>query len=234
VSKRRLFRRRIAAMFVRMLFLLLVALNIGVGCWLYFVPESAATQLPATDAGVPKLVLLSEQEPATESNAAELATAPESSADLRNDSCSSIGPFATQADMRGAINALTPLVSRIQYREAHATETRGYWVYLAAMPSREQALATARELSQKGVRDYYVVTAGDQQNTISLGLFRDRGNADKRRNEVAALGFNPEMNKRTEELPVYWVDFATDPQRPLDWRTRVAQRDLREEAVTCF
>jgi len=221
-------------MFVRMLFLLLVALNIGVGCWLYFVPESAATQLPATDPGVPKLVLLSEQEPATESNAAELAAAPESTADLRNDSCSSIGPFATQADMRGAINALTPLVSRIQYREAHATETRGYWVYLPALSSREQALAIARQLSAKGVRDYYVVTAGDQQNTISLGLFRDRGNADKRRNEVAALGFVPELVTRTEELPVYWLDFASDPQHPFDWRTHVAQRDLREEPTTCF
>jgi len=222
-------------MFARMLFLLLLALNIGVGCWLYFTPQGTASQLlPATDPGVPKLVLLSEQEHPTEANAAELASAPESTADLRNDSCGSIGPFATQADMRGAINALTPLVSRIQYREAHATETRGYWVYLPAMASREQALAIARQLSAKGVRDYYVVTAGDQQNTISLGLFRDRGNADKRRNEVAALGFNPELITRTEELPVYWVDFATDPQRPLDWRTRVAQHDLREEAVTCF
>ncbi|HZX92594.1 MAG TPA: SPOR domain-containing protein [Rudaea sp.] len=222
-------------MFARIVFLLLLALNIGVACWLYFAPQSSASQLPATDRGVPKLVLLSEQEEhAGEANAAELATAPESPADLRNDTCTSIGPFGTQADMRGALNALTPLVSRIQYREAHATETRGYWVYLPAMSSREQALAIARQLSAKGVRDYYVVTAGDQQNTISLGLFRDRGNAEKRRNEVATLGFTPELITRTEELPVYWVDFASDPQHPLNWRTHVAQRDLREEPATCF
>jgi hypothetical protein len=222
-------------MFARIVFLLLLALNIGVACWLYFAPQSSASQLPPTDRGVPKLVLLSEQEEhAGEANAAELATAPESPADLRNDTCTSIGPFGTQADMRGALNALTPLVSRIQYREAHATETRGYWVYLPAMSSREQALAIARQLSAKGVRDYYVVTAGDQQNTISLGLFRDRGNAEKRRNEVATLGFTPELITRTEELPVYWVDFASDPQHPLNWRTHVAQRDLREEPATCF
>jgi len=221
-------------MFARIVFLLLLALNIGVACWLYFAPQSSASQLPATDRGVPKLVLLSEQEHVGEASAAELATAPESPADLRNDTCTSIGPFGTQADMRGALNALTPLVSRIQYREAHATETRGYWVYLPAMSSREQALTIARQLSAKGVRDYYVVTAGDQQNTISLGLFRDKGNAEKRRAEVAALGFTPELVTRTEELPVYWVDFATDPQHPFDWRTRVTQRDVREEAVTCF
>jgi hypothetical protein len=221
-------------MFARIVFLLLLALNIGVACWLYFAPQSSASQLPATDRGVPKLVLLSEQEHGGEANAAELATAPESPADLSNDSCTSIGPFGTQADMRGALNALTPLVSRIQYREAHATETRGYWVYLPAMASREQALTIARQLSAKGVRDYYVVTAGDQQNTISLGLFRDRGNAEKRRNEVATLGFTPELITRTEELPVYWVDFASDPQHPVNWRTHVAQRDLQEQPATCF
>jgi cell division septation protein DedD len=221
-------------MFLRMLFLLLLALNIGVASWLYLAPEAAVSSAPATDPGVPKLELLSERERPGEANAAELAAAPESTADLRNDSCASIGPFATQADMRAALNALTPHVSRIQYREAHATETRGYWVYLPATSSREQALAMARQLSAKGVRDYYVVTAGDQQNTISLGLFRDKGNAEKRRGEVAALGFAPELITRTEELPVYWLDFATDPLRPVDWRSRVATRDLREQPVTCF
>jgi len=222
-------------MLARALFLLLLAMNIGGGCWLYFAPQRQATTLPATDPRVPKLVLLSERERPGEANAAELASAPESAADLRNDSCVSIGPFPTQADMRAALNALTPMVARIQYREAHATETRGYWVFLPALASREQALAAARQLSSKGVRDYYVVTAGDQQNTISLGLFHDQANADKRRNEIAQLGFRPDMVARTEELPVYWIDFAQDAHNPLNWRARVPnQPDLRQQTVTCF
>ncbi len=222
-------------MLPRMLFLLLLALNIGVGCWLYFAPQQKAQAFAAADPGVRKLVLLSERDHAGESNAAELASAPESATDLKNDSCVSIGPFATQADMRSALNSITPLVSRIQYREAHATETRGYWVYLPAQNSREQALSMARQLSTKGVRDYYVVTAGDQQNTISLGLFRDQGNAEKRRGEIAGLGFKPELIARTEELPVYWIDFAQDAQTPVNWRAHVnGQTDLRQQPVTCF
>lgn len=222
-------------MLSRILFLLLLAMNIGVALWLYFAPQPRAHAFAPTDPGVPKLMLLSERERANDTGAAELASAPEAAAQPSNGACASIGPFPTQADMRTALNALTPLVARIQYREARSTETRGYWVYLPAQSNREKALVLARQLSEKGVRDYYVVTAGDQPNTISLGLFHDQVNADKRRDEVAKLGFAPEVVARTEELPVYWIDYAEERDHPLDWRAHmVAQLDLRQQTVRCF
>ncbi len=222
-------------MFVRLLFLLLLALNIGVTAWLFLAPQPQARAFAPTDPGVAELVLLSERDRGSEASAAELASAPEATADLRNETCVSIGPFPTQADMRAALNSLTPLVPRIQYRDAHTTETRGFWVFLPAQPSREKALALARALSSKGVRDYYVVTAGDQQNTISLGLFHEQANAQKRLNEISALGFAPQLIARTEDLPVYWVDFAQNSAHPVDWRNHVnSQLDLRQQSVTCF
>ena len=122
------------------------------------------------------------------------------------------------------MNALTPSTKRIRVRETRATQVRGYWVFLPAMASREQALAAARNLSQKGVRDYYVVTAGDQQNTISLGLFRDQGNAERRSAEITALGFSPKTNARSEDLPQYWLDYALSGDAPFDWRQQVPDR----------
>ena len=220
-------------MFVRALFLLLVALNLGGLSWLVFGQRPHATALPASDPGVPKLQLLSERD--GEVNGAELASAPESGADLANDRCRTLGPFPTQADTRAAMNALTPLVKRVRTRETRTTQTRGYWVFLAAMPSREQALGTARALSGKGVRDYYVVTAGDQQNTISLGLFRDQGNAERRRAEIAALGFAPQVATRTEDAPAYWLDFALAGAEPPDLARRVgAPPEARLAPVACF
>ncbi|HST28302.1 MAG TPA: SPOR domain-containing protein [Rudaea sp.] len=222
-------------MFVRLLFLLLLALNIGVTAWLFLAPQPLARAFAPTDPGVAELMLLSERDRGSDANAAELASAPEAAADLRNETCMSIGPFPTQADMRAALNSLTPLVPRIQYRDAHTTETRGFWVFLPAQPSREKALTLARALSSKGVRDYYVVTAGDQQNTISLGLFHEQANAQKRLNEIAALGFAPQLIARTEDLPVYWVDFAQNSVHPVDWRNHVnSQLELRQQSVTCF
>ena len=222
-------------MFVRALFLLLLAANLGAASWLAFAPRTQASPPPSSDPGVPRLMLLSERDHGEDASA-ELATAPESRADQRNDECHSIGTFPTQADVRAAINALTPLTRRIQFREAHTTQARGYWVYLPALQTREQALAAARSLSAKGVRDYYVVTAGDQQNTISLGLFRDQGNAERRRADIAALGFAPQSIARTEELPVYWLDYAIDRAHPLDWRGKLGAgaAGLREQPIQCF
>ncbi|MGA9342505.1 MAG: SPOR domain-containing protein [Rhodanobacteraceae bacterium] len=222
-------------MFVRVLFLLLLALNIGAACWLIFAPRTAPHAPPPTDPGVPRLVLLSERDQGDEAASAELAAAPQSAADLSTDTCRSIGPFPSQADVRAAMSALLPVVRRVQFREQHTTESRGYWVYLPALKTREEALDIARSLSQKGVRDYYVVTAGDQQNTISLGLFHDRDNAERRRAEIVALGFSPQLIERTEDLPVYWVDFAIGRDQKVDWRKRVANAGhLTERTVACF
>jgi len=222
-------------MFVRILFLLLLALNIGAASWLYSTPRDLGAALPANDDGVPKLVLLSENEHDSLSGNAEMATPAETRADLQNDVCGTLGPFATQADMRAAVNALTPIVARIQFRESHAIAARGYWVYLPAPANRERALAIARELSNKGLTDYYIVTAGEQPNTISLGLFRDPANAERRRNEILALGFRPEVTQRSDEVQVYWIDYAQNNREPIDWRARIGNHsDLQQQKIDCF
>lgn len=218
-----------APVFYRLLFLLLIAFNIGVAAWLAFGRAPAAPLPPPTDPGVPELKLLSERA------GAPVRAAAESRAALASDRCESIGPFPTQTDMRAAMQALTPHVPRIQYREGQTHESRGFWVYLPALPTRDAALATARALSAKNVRDYYVVTAGDQQNTISLGLFHDGANADARRAQIAALGFNAQVSQRVETLPVYWVDFVLPPQSGFNWQTWLPGRsDLQTQTVDCF
>jgi hypothetical protein len=219
-------------MFVRVLFLLLLALNIGAACWLYFAPRAPSTEAPAADAGVTRLVLLSEIDHITP---AATKTAAKRLPDSGTETCLSIGAFATQADVRAAVKALTPLVARIQFRETRVTEVRGYWVYLPAPGNRERALDIARQLSSKGISDYYVVTAGEQPNAISLGLFREQANADKRLNEIRALGFKPETIQRSDEVPIYWVDYAQAGDAPIDWRAQVpARSELHAQPIDCF
>ena len=222
-------------MFPRVLFLLLLALNIGGACWIAFAPKTAAPVPAITDPGVPALVLLSERDGTASTPATVTETSTVAPTSSSSDVCQSIGPFQTQSDMRSSFNSLTPLVKRIQYRNENATQSRGFWVFLAAMKTREDALGAARRLSAKGVRDYYVVTAGEQLNTISLGLFREQANAERRKAEIAGMGFEPQLIQRTEELPVYWIDYARGAGNDFNWRSHVANTNgLEERTIDCF
>lgn len=217
-------------MLLRTLLLLLVCMNLGVAAWWLGHRDVAPTPPAATEPGIPPLRLLSEVErpPAGEA-AAELAEPP---APLSDDArCLSLGPFETPADLRRAMDALLPRVERIQFREVPAVALRGYRVFLPPAGSRQEALQVARALSAQGVSDYYVVTAGPQQNTVSLGLFRDLGNATQRRDAVAALGYAPIVEPRTEAISQWWVDVAAAPE--FDWRSVLSAPTLRAEPAPC-
>jgi hypothetical protein len=204
-------------MLLRALVLLLLAMNVGAAAWWALRPPPAAPPLmPATDPEVPPLVLLSELEPGSAALVAEASEAPEPISPEPARECLEIGPFLTQADLRRAVGALTPGARRIQFREATAVVQRGYRVFLPAPPSREAALAAARGLFGRGIRDYYVVTSGEDENTISFGLYRNEANALRRQQEVLGFGVEARVEPRSESIPQFWVDL--DSNEGFDWR----------------
>lgn len=217
-------------MILRSIVVLLVCLNLGVGLWWLMRSDPESVPPPALETGTGSLVLLGEAELPPPSDAAEVGGVPVPLPDTP--ACHSLGPFATPAELRVAMNALTPHVGRIQFREVPATQLRGYRVYLPAADSREAALATARQLAARGVRDYYVVTAGAQENTVSLGLFRDLANAEKRRDELSTQGFQAVLEPRTEDAAQWWIDYAAEPG--FDWRALLPDRsDIGARPVDC-
>src|SRR5690606_12658482 len=153
-----------SGMILRGLVVLLACMNLGVALWWWLHAPPSPPAAPPLPSGVASLVLLGEVEAPPSSDLVELASVPVPLP--ATPACLSIGPFETPAQLRTAMSALTPLVARIQYRELQATSLRGYRVFLPAAATREQALASARELAARGVRDYYVVTAGEQENTV--------------------------------------------------------------------
>lgn len=296
-------------MLIRLLFLLLVALNLGAAGWLLLGRAPAQAFPPRTDPGVPELRLLSEVRiavPLADANVAPTAPiavappqssaqpparqqpgvhsestpqpqpspptqsdvppqsppasppthpepplpagtapdmpAPPSSAPVvasrsqsQHDACATLGPFDTAADMRAAMQDLTPRVERIQYRQESVQRSHGYWVYLPAAANREAALSDARKLAAKGITDYYVVTAGDTQNTISLGLFHDPANAKNRLARLQELGFAAKLEQRVDTENAYWIDFAAPAGSSFRWQVWLPGRsDLQSRPIDCF
>ncbi|KZC38998.1 MULTISPECIES: SPOR domain-containing protein [Rhodanobacter] len=229
-------------MFLRLLFVLLTALNIAVGAWLLLGQPYARGGMPS-DPGVTELRLLSELPvpgPAAAATAAIPAAAtaavPAAATPPRHlsYSCLALGPFATPQDLRSARQALSAQTVRMRSRQEQASQTSGWWVYLPAAGSRAQALAVARQLAARNIDDYFVVSAGDQPNTISLGLFKDPANARKRRDEVTAAGFPARMSERSESVPEYWLDLVVADGGNFDWRSRVRTAGIDARGTGCF
>ena len=218
-------------MLVRVLVLLLVVLNLGAIAWIVSTYGDVPPAVPQVEDGVPPLLLLSER------NAdLQAAAAPDTQAPARvDDVCLSIGPFSNTSDVRAAMVALTPLTRRIQFRDGQLERSRGWWVYLPTYPTQEEALEAARQLAERGIKDYYVVSAGDQQNTISLGLFRERSGAERRQAELQSLGLETQIGERTDVMPAYWIDFAQSAAAPVDWHVRVgADPAISARSIDCF
>ncbi len=226
-------------MFLRLLFVLLVMLNIVAGAWL-LLGQPYAHVPPATDPGVPELRLLSElpAPAATVAHAASVAVpapapvaanAPAPAAPR----CLTLGPFATPHDLQQARNALAPLTRRMRSRQEQVAQSHSWWVYLPAPGSRAQALALTRQLAARGIQDYFVVSGGDQPNTISLGLFKDQDNARKRRADVTAAGFPARVTERTESTPQYWLDLVAD-RSGFDWRSHIHADGVGSHSTSCF
>jgi len=233
-------------MFLRLLFVLLIALNIVVGAWL-LLGQPYARGGNASDPGVPELRLLSElPEPAiataSSASASAAASAPLTAAvgstaatpHVISNSCLALGPFASPQDLRNARQVMAMVASRMRSRQEQTTQTSGWWVYLPAAGSRAQALEQARQLSLHHIDDYFVVGSGGQSNTISLGLFKDPANARKRRDEVVAAGFPARMIERSESVPEYWLDLVVPDETHFDWRSRILTAGVGSHSASCF
>ena len=145
-----------------------------------------------------------------------------------------LGPFATQEDLRIARNALGSQVQRMRARQEQTTQMRGWWVHLPPSPNHAAALAQARQLGARNIQDYFVVSAGDNQNTVSLGLFKDPANARKRRDEIVAAGFQAQMTERTESVPEYWLDLIPTDSKHFDWHSRIHDPAIGSHSTGCF
>lgn len=191
---------------VRYLFITLLLSNIGFFVWSQKVAAPTSKTFTATDPGVTALKLLEEIPQPIE-------TEPTDNVLLAQQICYSAGPFDNEATIQSAQEQLTPLVLKTSIRSLTTTQEAGYWVYLPAMPTRAEALAKGRELAAAKVRDYYVVTAGDHENTVSLGLYREQYNADNRIAQLSRKGFNVQKKVRIEEWPEFWLDFSVTKEQ---------------------
>jgi len=183
-------------------------------------PEPQRAPLPPLDPALPELALVTEIAQAEQDPDAEL--------------CYSIGPLATLLSQQRAEDRLRPFASAIRTRQTSADSDRGWWVFLPT-GSRAEATSLSRELAERGVEDYYVVTSGAMENNVSVGLYERIENARARQTRIRAMGFNAQLEVRRESIPQFWVDYRIAPDERSPWRFIVrASPGAQHREIPCW
>ncbi|MCF6264147.1 MAG: hypothetical protein L3J24_11250 [Xanthomonadales bacterium] len=217
-------------MLIRFLLILLIIINILVVGWFMVQPPVAENidtplvntqpeNLLSSGQDVIELQLLSETGPNTEYGSI----------------CATIGPLESAAMVRRLRDRLSAYASRIRERQTEARVERGFWVYLPIADSRNAAIEYTNQLGSMGINDYFVVTSGEMQNAVSLGLYNDLPNAELRQKQLQALGFNPQLGARREYETRYWLDYQLLDDVESPWKSiSHSTADARRFQIRCW
>jgi len=137
----------------------------------------------------------------------------------------SIGPFASAelAD-KAVLRLMEEKQIATRRSEEHKLES-SYWVHLAPFTSRKQAEQRLKELERLGIRDVLIMPDADGNPAISLGLFTQADNAQKRLQELAEKGVQAQQDIRYRTESLAWFDLrlpepadaALERLRAVDW-----------------
>jgi hypothetical protein len=145
--------------------------------------------------------------PAVEPLGAQSAPVPETQiAQLDTLSCTSVGPFADLPQAAQAQAALRAAGFEPRQRMEQGEIWAGYWVSVQSLATREAADAALKTLAASGIADVYVMPGSDPPNVLSLGVFSDYQRAQRRVDEVRAIGLTPRIDDRKRAGSVYWID----------------------------
>jgi hypothetical protein len=211
---------------MRALGLLLVLINLGFLAWtqLIDVREPPAQQFAATSSeSKQKLMLASERKPEdippaqnvadSSSHAASGSTA----AVTAEDHCVSLGPFQDLAAASQASAALSGAGFESKQRFEQGEFWVGYWVSVQDLPTRAAAETAIAKLKDAGVTDVYLLPGQSSSNIISLGVYSVLARAERRVDQIRALGLNAVMADRKRSGSVYWLDVELkQPGQPID------------------
>lgn len=170
---------------------------------------------------LPQLVLVNKTAapsgslPATAEGALESQTTQKET----NARCSSIGPFQDVTTANQAATSLRGKGYEPRTRVVEGDLRAGLWVHLEDLPMRDAQNAMGA-LKQHGIADAYLMPSEDRgtagKSTISLGIFSEPARAQRRAEEVRALGFKPSVTDRRKSA-TYWLDVEREPaDRPID------------------
>lgn len=215
---------------MRLLFLLLLAANLGFFAWTRFLapPDPAVDRQPlARQLDPHKLRTVPERElaraPSPQPAKPEpVAPAPEPA----RIACLEWGSFSP-ADATRAAQRLEPLALGARLAQYRGEETASWWVHMPPQGNRAAALRKAGELKKLGVEDYFILQdAGPMRWALSLGVFSTEDAAKAHLQALREKGVRTAaIDRRETRVPKVWFQ-VRDVDAPLQKKLQDMARDF--------
>lgn len=148
--------------------------------------------------------------------------------------CSSVGPFADLGQASQAQATLRSMGFQPRQRVEQGELWTGYWVSVRDLATRDAAEDALKTLNANGITDVYLMPGSDPPNVLSLGVFSDYQRAQRRSEEVKAIGLNPQISDRKRAGSVFWIDVdLKEPGQTIDTslfqvgQSRILRLELR-------
>lgn len=148
--------------------------------------------------------------------------------------CSSVGPFADLGQASQAQATLRTMGFQPRQRVEQGELWTGYWVSVRDLTTRDAAEAALKTLNANGITDVYLMPGSDPPNVLSLGVFSDYQRAQRRAEEVKAIGLSAEISDRKRAGSVFWIDVdLKEPGQTVDTslfqvgQSRILRLELR-------
>ena len=227
---------------MRGFFILLLLSNIAYFSWQFFTAEQSLTPPVLVQSPGKQLVMLAElsddERPsprvsASIEEAEKLATRPavnvaESTTKAESDMpmlCVRIDQIEEAQHLNTLLNLLKP-AGAANIEQGEQAGVRGsYWVMLPPYSDKTAADASAKILTERQLRDFFIVRSGEYENAISLGVFSSEERARRRQQQVDGLGNNlPRARVERIELPSreYWLRYRVAAGKQPDLRQGIA------------
>jgi hypothetical protein len=119
--------------------------------------------------------------------------------------CFTVGSFLTQQLGQAFAASAQERGYKVEMRSVEVLGAPDYWVHLPPFVSEAAARRKLAELRSKSI-DSYLITSGELNLGISLGLFSRQPLAVALRQRLAGLGYDSEILEVTRSYAEYWVD----------------------------
>ena len=140
--------------------------------------------------------------------------------------CFQSAPFNREADAQVFASRINGSARVFEFEERQPI---GYWVFLAARNSADEARRDVDRLRDAGFFDVGLVTESGMTNAISLGVYTSEERAQRRRLAIEEIGFEPQVEPRYQTRVRYRVvvhsDTAPEDSADLGWHVADCQHD---------